>query len=277
MIHFEGRWICAVCKPIFVQQLKEGVLAPVAQPLPPEFEEQPLSFTELVKLSSRVICQDWLAITGFVLLFAVPTNFVMLIMDPGKNPSLGEIWQGVLLQQFLETFFDVVTLMGVAKIVSERLQGRKMGLGGALRHALRRWLPGIGTGILERFILVLLAFALIVPAIIGAGYYTFCISVVSLRGCAGKSALDYSKALVTGRWWGVFGRMLGMGCIAVVPVILMEIGLSLAGGSESLSFAKNVMAEVCSIFASVGATILFLNLDAIHCNDPVFDSWRPRR
>lgn len=277
MIQFEGRWICAACKPTFVQQLKEGVLEPVPQPMPEGFEERTLSLGEVVALSWRVVRQDWKAIATLVVLVAAPVNLVLSVIDPGEEPTMREVGRSFRIQQFMETFFGVLSTLGIAKIVSERMLGRRAGFVDGLLHAVRRWLPAIGTGIIEGLIVVFLMLLLIVPGIIWAGYYSFSIAVVSLRACAGKTALDYSKALVKGRWWGVVGRMLGLAGISMIPVIIFEIGVALAPASTALTFASAVLTDLSFAFTTVGATILFLNLDAVHRNDPALDSWRVRR
>jgi hypothetical protein len=275
-IQFEGRWICAACKPTFVQQLKEGVLAPVGEPLPDGFEGRTLGMGELIALSWRVVCKDWVAIAGIVLLVAVPINFFLTMMDPGEEPSMHDVGRSFRLQTTLETLVGVLSSLGIAKIVSGRLQGKKVGFLDALLHAVSRWLPAAGTGIIEGFILVFMFLLLIVPGIMWAGYYTFSIPIVSLRACAGKTALDYSKALVKGRWWGVIGRVLGLSLLSMIPVIVIEVGIEVAPKSEVLTYASAVFSDLCFAFTSVGTAVLFLNLDAIHRRDPVFDSWRAR-
>jgi hypothetical protein len=278
VIQFEGRQICAACKPAFVQQLREGVLQPLPEALPEGFEERTLGMGELVKVSWRVVRADWMAIAGLVLLVGVPINLLISIFDPSSEEvTLREIGRSFRFQQSLEMFVGVLASLGIARIVSERLQGRKAGFVDGLLHGLRRWLPGVGTGIVEYFILLIMILLLVVPGIIWTGYYVFSIAVVSLRGCAGKGALDYSKALVKGRWWGVVGRILGLTGLSFIPMILIEIGLAFAPTSDALSFISMLLTDVCFAFASVGTTVLFLNLDAVHQNDPALDAWRPRR
>jgi hypothetical protein len=60
-------------------------------------------------------------------------------------------------------------------------------------------------------------------------------------------------------------------------MILIEVGIMFAPELGVISFASSVLTDLCFAFTSVGTVVLFLNLDAIHRRDPVFDSWRARR
>ncbi len=267
MIAFEGRWICAACKPTFVQQLKEGCLAPVPLSLPDGFQERPLGFVELVSLTWALLRRDWFPIGALALLVAVPVNLILLATEPGDEVSLGELGRHVRMVQFLETVIGVLASLGIARIVSERLQGRTTTFGRALLHGLTCWLPGIWTGMLGTIIISLLFLALIVPGVIWMGYYSFATTVVSLRALGGKRALDYSKALVRGRWWAVSGRLIGLVCVSMVPAVAVEIPIAFAPESAALSFVSYMLTDLFYAFVSVGATVLFLNLDAIQSRE----------
>jgi len=263
VIHLEGRWICAACKPAFVQQLREGCLVPVAPPLPDGFDEHPLAFGDLVAASWRLLLRDWVPIGILTLLVAVPINLVVVLTEPGDDASWREFGGHFRTLQLLELFIGFFASLGIAKIVSERLEGRAMGVGGALRHAFRRWLPGIGTNLVGSIIIVLLLFLLIVPGIIWAGYYSFSTAIVSLRDRAGMRALDYSKSLVRGRWWAVMWRLIGLVGLSMLPMIVLEVAIAFAPESAALSYTSYLAADLFYTFVSVGSTVLFLNLEAI--------------
>src|SRR5262249_49429375 len=143
IIQFEGHRICTACKPTFVQQLKEGVLAPAEQPLPVGFNERALSMGELIKLSWRAVCANWPAIVGLVLVVALPINFLLSMLDSGDDLATQEGRRAFQHQQSLETLVGVLSSLSIARIVSGRLQGKKVGFFEALLHAVSRWLPGV--------------------------------------------------------------------------------------------------------------------------------------
>jgi len=268
LIQINDRWICASCKPLFLQQLTEGTLPPPAFPLPDEFDERILDYFVLVKLSARLVWRDWAPILGLSLLAAVPVNLFLLAIGVFEGESPISVAQQYWATGLLEVLIAVVASLGIAKVVSERMEGRQIGFGGGLEHALRRWLPGIGTGLLGNLIAGFLLLLLIVPGLIWLGYYSFTSPIVSLRGCAGSTALDYSKALVRGRWWAVVGRIFVLGAIVFVIMVPIQVAVALAPPWPSLSFAAAVLGDLCYIPATVGTTVLFLNLDAMQRRSP---------
>jgi hypothetical protein len=268
MIYLEARWVCAACKPAFIQQLREGCLLSAAPSLPDGFQERPLGFGELTSLSWALVRLDWLPIGMLTLLVAVPINLAVLVTEPGDEASWREFGRHFRTIQLLEIVIGVLAALGIAKIVSERLEGRSTGLRGALLHAFQRWLPGIWTGLLGLIIAGLLLLALIVPGVIWMGYYSFASAVTSLRDCGGKRALDYSKSLVRGRWWAVVWRLLALSGLAMIPIVAIEVAVAFAPTSAGLSLVTYVLTDLFFAFVSVGATVLFLNLEAIQRRSP---------
>jgi hypothetical protein len=271
LILFEERWICAACKPVVVQELKEGCSVAVADPLPEGFEERMLSFWTLVSLSWRVVCRDALAIGGLMVLAGVPVNLVFLTVVPGEGSIWVEFARHLSISQFFEIMVSVLTSLGIAKIVEQRLLGREVSFGGGLSHAVRYWIPAIVTGSLEILIIGLLSLALLVPGIIWTFYYTFSRIVVSLREVSGKAALDYSKSLVKGRWWGVVGRSFGLTILSLLPYAALKVAISFVPEHPAVTFATGLFCYICFGYAIVGTTVLFLNLDAIRRGGLVSD------
>jgi hypothetical protein len=162
----------------------------------------------------------------------------------------------------------VVAVLGIAWVVSERVEGRTPSFVGALKKALPRWLPAIGTNLLMGLTVGFLTLLLIVPGIIYAGYYAFAIYAVALRGCGGNQALDYSKALVKGRWWRVVGKTAGLFLPALIPMVMVAVPMAFAPESRFLTILTETLNDVFLAYFSVGATLFFLNLDAMERKTP---------
>jgi hypothetical protein len=254
MIVLDGKNVCAACKPIAVQRLKEGV--------PVQPEARIMSVGELFTASWRAFRRDWLTICVLALLVAIPAELILTAVDPGDDPSALKIVRYSNMVAFVSILISVISGLGIAHIVSERLQGRRTSLRGALVHAFKRWPQGVWTGFLGLIIIGFLLLALIVPGVIWYGYYAFSTSVVALRDRSGKRALDDSKALVKGRWWAVVGRILAMVAPVFMAAFIIGFPLTLARDS-SASFAGSVIATTLSAFVSVATTVLFLNLEAV--------------
>jgi hypothetical protein len=179
-----------------------------------------------------------------------------------EEPTAREIGRYYRLQQFLQTLVGIVATLGFAWITQERLKGRRATLGGALLHALKRWLPGIGTAWLEGIFLLFFFLLLIVPGVIFAGYYAFSQISVSLRGRAGTGAFRYSKELVQGRWWRVVLYCIGYILPGLALIFIAGMISALLPESTYFDITTDILSDlvlgVCTIFM----TVLFLNLEA---------------
>lgn len=270
LIHIEGRQVCGSCKPLVVQQLKEGCLPP---PPPLPSAEHPvenggelLRFGSLMVLSWKMLWQDWRAILGITVLTAIPVNVLLQLAAPissGEELVAREFVRLVKMGTLLETLIGVVASLGIAYVISERVEGRRTGFGAALRHALSRWLPAMGTGLLESIIVGFLTLLLIVPGIIWFVFYTFSICVVSLRDRSGTRALYYSKMMVQGRWWAVAGRVLGLTFLPMGATFFIGVGFAFAPDEPLLSLLSDILTDLLFAYLVVGVVVLFLNLEAV--------------
>jgi hypothetical protein len=243
--------------------MMEGAIESESEESPKWFDERMIGAWELVIFTWRMFAKEWLSIVVLSVLVSVPINLILMATDKGGEESLRDAVRGFRHAQSLETLIGVIAALGIAKIVGERLEGRRISLGRALIHALSRWIPGVWTSFLEGLIIGLLCLALIVPGLIWAGYYTFSNIVVSLRGRSGKSALDYSKSLVRGRWWKIVGRTLALAAAALLPVVAIQTGAAMLPESQGLTLATEVLTDLCTSFLTVGCTVLFLNVEAV--------------
>lgn len=92
-------------------------------------------------------------------------------------------------------------------------------------------------------------------------YYIFAINIIALHRKGGKTALNYSKSLVKGRWWKTLWIMVVPYLISLVLFYLLEYMFDfLPVGSDIIRYFSRGI--ICS-FAIVTASILFLNFDYI--------------
>ena len=263
LIQFEGRWICAACKPEFFQRMLEGQTPLETSNVPVGFDEQIVAPMQLIALTWKFLCMDWPAIMAVTLLGAVPMSAVFTLIDQFATYWVQHSFLRVGVNYTVQGVIAVLGTLGTARIVSERLEGRGVSAGEAVRHAFRRWLPAIGTNLLQGAIICILLALLVVPGMIWMVYYTFSSVVVSLRACSGVDALNYSRSLVLGRWWAVFGRGLLLGLVLMVVVVPVQIGVRLLHQWPFMVYAGLLVVSLSGTFVKVGNVLLFLNLDAV--------------
>lgn len=246
-----------------LQQLREGVLTPIADLSGVLRTERELGFGELLATTWTAFAKDWVTILTLTLLVALPANFILAALEPGEDASLRDVGRYLRTVWNLEMVIGVFAVLGIAYTVSERLEGRAATLGAALTHAARRYFAGLWTGLLASVILGLLTLALIVPGIMWFNYYAFATCVVSLRGVAGLRALGLSKAIVKGRWWNVALKLIGLTVLVIIPSALVAVPLAFAPDSAATTFLGDVVIDLVCSFATVGTIVLFLNLEAV--------------
>lgn len=154
-------------------------------------------------------------------------------------------------------------MMGIAITVESAVQGEALAWYAVLHYSLAKWLTAIGTGLLAVLVITGLALLLIIPGLIWAFYYAFVIYAVALRNVSGQAALAYSKRLVEGQWWRVFGlfllldimeRLLGSGITSLMKLI---------AGDLLWHIITKTTTDVISAFATVVMVLLFLNSDYV--------------
>ena len=163
--------------------------------------------------------------------------------------------------KILEFFIGTIATIGIASIVEKSLQGTTLSWGDSLRYGLSKWATAIGTGFLAGLILLGLTLLLIIPGIIWSLYYTFWIYVVALRNIGGKTALDYSKSLVEGQWWSVFGVFFVLGIIGFIVGLAIGFPLNLISDNQFFGIIPNTISDIVGAFFTVVTVVFFLNND----------------
>jgi hypothetical protein len=179
--------------------------------------------------------------------------------------------------QLTEFFIGTLATMALAKLVEESLYGHTITWLAALRHAVSRWGAAILTNLLAMLIVFGLTLLLIVPGVVWAIYYCFFLFVVALRGLSGKQALDYSKAMVKGQWWRVFGYLLAIQLLAILSVLVVTAPFEVMPKHWLLDILSNTLSAIVSALFLTMMIVFFLNNDYLRtwsepASPPVGDS-----
>ncbi len=165
------------------------------------------------------------------------------------------------LVQLTELLIGVVASMALARLIEASLMGQRITWKEALRHALTRWAASIGTGLLAGLIVFGMFLLLIVPGLIWSLYYSLFVYVVALRGLSGKSALDYSKNIVKGQWWRVFGYLFVIELIGAIVGLAVAAPFFFTPDNRILDIASDTLADIVSALFLCMTIVFFLNND----------------
>jgi len=259
------RAVCAVCKPVFLQRVLQGETDALT---PLDVGGRVMGFWETVGAGWSVIRRDWPALFAVKLLVVLPSEYLLLKLPAVDAETLAGVARSFRREQLAESLIGVFATLAVAWMVRERVEGRHVSMWRALGHAVRRWPMAVLTGWLEAIIIVFTLLLLIVPGLIYAGFYTFSTVIVSLRGRAGMDALNYSKRLVKGRWWRVFGYALGFMAPTIVVAIAAGFANEFVPVYPGSVLVENAAISFSVLFSTVWLTVFFLNLDAEGAAEP---------
>ena len=165
------------------------------------------------------------------------------------------------LIQLTEFLIGVVATMSLARLIEASLMGQPITWKQALRHAVSRWAASIGTGVLAWLIVLGMFLLLIVPGIIWGLYYSLFVYVVALRRLSGKSALDYSKSIVKGQWWRVFGYLFVIELIGACAGLAVAAPFFFTPDNRILNITSDTLSDLVSALFLCITTVFFLNND----------------
>lgn len=165
------------------------------------------------------------------------------------------------LIRWSEFFIGVLATMALARLIESSLCGQPITWKASLIHALSRWCASIGTGIIAGIITFGLLLLLIVPGVIWCLYYSLFIYVVSLRGLAGKRALDYSKQIVKGQWWRVLGTQFVIFVLSILACFVVSLPFVFLPDNQILDIVGYTLSDVLSALFLTMIIVFFVNND----------------
>jgi len=215
----------------------------------------------------QLYCRHFLSILPIFLIVYIPINIGLSFVPVDQliaTHGLRGFRIYMKLIQLTEFFIGVLATMALAKLIESAVSGTPITWQTAFRHAVSRWGASIGTGLLAGLIVLGLVLLLIVPGIIWGLYYVLFVYVVALRGLSGKQALDYSKRLVKGQWWRVFGYLLVIELFGLVATLVVAVPLFFTPDHRLLDIISDTLVDIVSALTLTMTTVFFLNNDYIN-------------
>ena len=197
-----------------------------------------------------------------VLCVYLPINIIRAFIQYGF--SIGDF--GIYGYRIIDllNFIGYLYLVSLTIIVDRAIEGQRLPWTDAIKLALPKWGNVIGTELLELAIIFAGLLLFIVPGFIYQIYYIFMVPVVVLRDRRGKAALDYSKSLVEGQWWRIFGINLFLLLIVLIPGLVIFYLSRWVTTNPFWLILPDTLRTVVGSFYAVTLVLFFLNNDYIH-------------
>jgi hypothetical protein len=216
---------------------------------------------QIIALGWEHYRKHFVSILLIFLIVYIPIN-IGLSFVPHPNENLGlRGFPIYMILYFTKFLIGVVATMSLARLIEASLLAQPITWQQALRHAVSRWGACLCTGLLEGLIVLGMFLLLIVPGIIWGLYYTFYVYVVALRGLSGKRALDYSKAIVKGQWWRVFGYLFMIEIIGAIAGIAVVVPFYFTPDNRFLEIVSYTVTDILSALFLCMTIVFFLSND----------------
>lgn len=193
----------------------------------------------------------------------IPLNSILFVFNEYFSGS--DFTTSFRFAQLLEGLIGIITTIAIIHLIKERTLDRNPSLGEVFSNAFSKWISVITTNIIFTIFFIGLFLLLIIPGIIFGVYWTFTVESVVLRNRYGRDALKYSKELVEGHWWAVFGYDILLFCFVILVIAISIIPYTFMPENISSNYFINIgldlVTDIIVSFTVVFATILFLNLE----------------
>ncbi len=152
--------------------------------------------------------------------------------------------------------------MAIAYVIKNKIDGKSISIGEALKKSFSRWGATIGTNIILGIFILGLTLLLIFPGIIYIVYWVFAPLAVILNNKFGKDALNYSKSIVKGRWWTVAVYSTIFVLLEFAVGIIGEIPYWFLPQNFFTNITANISIDILLSFFTVVSTIFYINFNS---------------
>ncbi len=209
----------------------------------------------------------------FLLLYLLPALGIFFagLLSLKNEPTSPEQFLDVLLSNPLYIVFFIIfavtyLLLNLSLVCLSLSEKKGVRLKNALKDAAANFWRYLALMIVTTVILMLLALLLIVPAIIFGVYWIFATYVLIAEKRGVMESLKASKALVKGRWWGVFGYTL------LLAIIILGIGMLFEIPAFLLSFVSEPISSLIGGVFNILANAITMPLSIIFFKNLYLDS-----
>jgi len=225
--------------------------------------EESFSFWEIFWKALAVFWNKINYILLITLLIYVPINLVMFYvgnMSIGSpDASMADFGNYMRVSWRLENLIGVISSIFIIILAKDYIDGKERNFSELLKASLSKWPHCVWWNFLYGIGLVLLLMLLIIPGIIFGIYWIFFIYAIVLKDISVTKSFEYSKNLVKGRWWEMFGYWI----FSLVSTIVLWFALWYIPYVETIygDVISSLIIDLYASFVIIIFALKFLNID----------------
>lgn len=190
-----------------------------------------ISASDLITDTIKFYKDNFEYITKYLLLIMAVNIVSSVLADFGASYSSAAIGVLFVVVGIVAAILNIWIIIALVKGISSKLnKEQEQEISQALKKSTSLILPVIGLFIVFSITVGIGTLLLIIPGIIFSVWFSFSYYELVLDGKGIIESFKDSKQLVSGRWWGVFGRLLApsivFGVLAVVVQVIVGLALS---------------------------------------------------
>ncbi|MDR3562719.1 MAG: hypothetical protein P4N59_14965 [Negativicutes bacterium] len=222
-----------------------------------------LSVTQIFRLGWGIFSRHPILIVIASLLITVPPYFKDLLIDK-QNLTLSSIGWFIL-------YFVLYVLVSCAliQLLASIVHGETVKWSAIMSTVRTKSAAAAMTCSIAAVILLVAFLLVIIPGIIMGVFYLFALQAVILRDFRGMAALRYSKSLVEGHWWTVFGMLVLLTIARIAVEYIWGVLIVFIFPDNLLLLVPTAILDAAfEGFSQVVLLLLFLRLESIKSRAP---------
>lgn len=252
-----------------------------------QLRRKEIGFGEFIGLSFKLYWKNlpWIAL--FTLLLSVSLQFLMslsifqMVQSYPYGYVNGDLSYSLWMIPFIfvSMIFGFLLMMSITLIIWKSIKGEKLEVKEIFQIVCNKVFSSIKISILVGAIVLvcctvpmvlffIAGFEFIGILFIGvllylAGIYFFTQQALVIEDQRGRAALRYSRELVKGKWWKVFGFTFGAGIIAWLCSMVILAIFRIFAFIPGWIFIQSGVESILSSFTWVSTAVLFINLNFV--------------
>ena len=231
----------------------------VFQPSPDQPERSFFSLKEAFSQAWGVFSSRFTDFLIVTLVIYLPINAALTFVPAGDD--LEGFSQFMRVANLLEFFVGIIATIAVVSIAKAALDNAPISWREGFARAFHLYFPALGTQAIMSLMLLGLFILLIIPGIIFAVYWGFALLVVVFREQKYMDALRYSKSLVRGRWWNVFGVILLITVLAFITMAVVVSPAWVLPEHYALDIMFDTFIDIIAAYFTIVMMLYFFYLD----------------